>query len=313
MGARGIIAGLATRAHAAAFLRGAMGSLVAVVGAVAIWRSLGSSIGIGGILQFIVILGFVYAMVFALIATDDVDRVIGRGLVAAGTLALPLAAHSHLRLGLLAGRPGAAGQVLEVNFFLAAGLILAATLLPLGLWLLRPTTGPRLEDSPDFEAGRPRLRGFNLFYRRQLADWLTEKDTARREQDRQFHDITLWGVPGLAVIGAVTLHFGWLGPRAGWLFLLWVVALLIAGSAAAALRWSPTKQDRVAFLAELCGFFGLRHLTETGMAISHPNEPAMYSLRHFQELGLLAKDRKSELKDVFLGRYEDKPAALAEA
>jgi len=156
-----------------------------------------------------------------------------------------------------------------------------------------------------FDESLPHLRGFNAFYRDNIAAWLEKQEDRRKEALRFRTKVLVIGLPIMAAVtlgldGLVPFGEGFWGGVLGWIDLLaWLLVLAVAFGKGFSLR-----DDIKGFMiGHLCNFFRLSHEAE--------EKPA--DLSPYEKLDLIPSHTEAKIREAFRGRREQVDMYMAEA
>ena len=250
------------------------------------------------VLQFTAMAAYMLAVYRTLHAAKDYQDIIGRGLVAIGTMGLMCAAMVYLH------KP-----VDEGGLMVWAGLG-AALLLALGLWLTRP---PRvLANQVDARAMAQEMPGFIAFHQEHLAPSMAKVEQIRRKTEQDYWKLSALGVPVAAALGLGLIFMDLAGRPPGWLFLMPALAVLSCGIGAAILSWKPSPSRREEILQALGAHVGLAYHFGGGEDPDHRTATVFGSADHAKRLSLLPPYRELRLGAAFRGSQAGRPFVFGE-
>ena len=238
----------------------------------------------------------------------EYEDIVGRGLVAIGTLGLVCAALLYLHRPVSTDLMGGLGQ--SADFPFVAGAIVATAMVVLGLWLTRPRLA--VDDAAGRGAIARALPKFIAFHDEILAPPLAGVEEIRRKTEHDYWKLSALGIPAAALSGLVLIMIGLAGRPPGMLFLIVTLALLLASIGAALLRWFPSPLRREEILHGLGEHLDLRYHFGGGDDPDHRTATIFGSASQAHLLSLLPRYRELKLGAAYRGTGAGLPYVFGE-
>jgi hypothetical protein len=279
-------------------LRGAIVGAMISLGVVTGWQILAQT-NISVVLQCTAAMAYVLAVYRTLNAAKEIRDILGRGLVAFGTMGLLCAALLYLHA------PAAAGTLM---FWAASGAAV------LGLWLTRP---PHVAPFVAPHQGNPRAMAsaspeFIAFHQAELAPAMAEVEQIRRKTEWDYWKLSALGLPVATALGLGLIITDLAGRPPGWLFGMAALTLLLCGIGAAILSWKPSANRREEILWALGGYVGLSYHFGGAEDPDQRAATVFGSADHGKRLSLLPPYRELKLGAAFRGSRAGQPFIFGE-